>query len=129
MRDKIKDGHIMMHVPRIDDPIVLGEAAKEMSAELLRAEFRGPGDTIEAAAYRIQRKWGVDAKIVQQCWNRPPREMRVSRWMSLFKAYWNAFGAHAEAEFVGKRNDTTAHPVLVGLADFIAGRVPEHPRQ
>lgn len=122
MRDKCSDRGDKMSVTRIDDPVWLGEEAKRMSAELLQKEHRGPGDTIEAAADRLQTRLRVPSNIILQCWNRPPREMKVSRWMAVFRAHWQEFGQRAEATYEDKRNDTTAHPVLAGLADFVAGR-------
>ena len=129
MRDKCSDRGVKMSVTRIDDPIWLGAEAKRMSEELLRHEHKGPGDTIEAAAGRLQTRLRVPSNIILQCWNRPPREMKVSRWMSVFRAHWEEFGAKAEAAYEEKRNGTTAHPALVGLADFVAGRGAERPRQ
>lgn len=55
---------------RINDPIWLGNEARRMSKELLHKEHRGPGDTIEAAAYRLQTKHGVDASVILQGWQR-----------------------------------------------------------
>src|SRR5690606_14152569 len=111
-----------MHVARIDDPTWLGEEAKRMSAELLRREHRGPGDTIEAAAARLQTRVRVPANIILQCWNRPARERKVSRWMTVFRAYWEEFGERADGAYEQKRATTTAHPAIVRLADFVAGR-------
>lgn len=122
MRDKSSDMDAKMSVTSIDDPMWLGSEAKRMSTALLRKEHRGPGDTIEAAAARLQSKHRVDAGIILQGWNRPPREMKVSRWMAVFKAYYAEFGAAAEKAFEDKRNETTAHPALVRLADLVAGR-------
>jgi hypothetical protein len=111
-----------MFVARIDDPVWLGQEAKRMSTELLRFEHRGPGDTIEAAAVRLQIRRKVPASILLQCWNRPAREMRVSRWMAVFRAHWEEFGAAATAAYEEKRESTNAHPALVRLADLVAGR-------
>ncbi|TGU71775.1 hypothetical protein EN829_065420 [Mesorhizobium sp. M00.F.Ca.ET.186.01.1.1] len=93
-----------------------------MSKRLLQKEHRGPGDTIEAAAHRLQTRHHVDASVILQCWNRPAREMKVSRWMSVFKAYWAEFDAKADAAYEEKRKATNAHPALVRLADIVAGR-------
>lgn len=129
MRNKIHVTDNKMQVTRIDDPHWLGEEAKRMSSELLRKEHRGPGDTIEAAANRLQTKHRVEASILIQGWQRPAREMKVSRWMSVFKAYWAEFGAQQAASYEEKRNGTSAHPALVGLADFIAGRPAQRDEQ
>lgn len=123
MRDKNSDRGGKMHVARIDDPIWLGEQARQMSVELLEKEKRPIGDTIEAAAHRLQTRHSVPvAPVILQCWNRPPREMKVSRWMTVFYVHWREFGARAEAAYEEKRNVTTAHPALVRLADLVAGR-------
>ncbi|MBA1141741.1 hypothetical protein [Mesorhizobium neociceri] len=125
MRDKSCVVGSKMHVARIDDPIWLGQEAKRMSKEILRKEHRGPGDTIEAAANRLHIRHHVDASVIIQCWNRPAREMKVSRWMSVFMVYWAEFGAKAETAYEEKRKATNAHPALVRLADFVAGREGE----
>ncbi len=127
MRDKSSVGGSKMHVARVDDPIWLGEEAKRMSRKLLRKEHRGPGDTIEAAAHRLESRHRVPASVIMQCRNRPPREMKVSRWMAVFTAYWAEFGTRAEAAYEEKRETTDAHPALVRLADLVAGRTAEAP--
>lgn len=112
---------------RINDPTWLGSEAKRMSKELLHKEHRGPGDTIEAAAYRLQTKHGVDASVILQGWQREPRDWLVSRWMSLFQAHCEAFGSRASQAYEEKRNevDLERHPVLVRLADFVSGHKAE----
>lgn len=122
MRDKRYVGDDKMHVARIDDPAWLGEEAKRMSRKLLQREHRGPGDTIEAAAHRIETRHRVPASVIMQCWNRPPREMKVSRWMAVFRAYWAEFGERSGAAYENKRKGTDAHPAMVRLADLVAGR-------
>lgn len=130
MRDKCSDRGVKMSVTRIDDPIWLGEQARQMATELLEKEKRPVGDTIEAAAYRLQNKHRVPvASVILQCWNRPPREMKVSRWMTVFYVHWREFGERVGAAYEEKRNGTTAHPALVRLADFVAGGSAERSRQ
>lgn len=124
MRDKSPDRGNKMSVTSISDPIWLGEQAKRMSEDLLRKEHRGPGDTIEAAASRIGNRHNTDPAIFMQCWNRPPREMKVSRWMSVFATYWAEFGEKTNAAYEEKREKTHAHPAIVRLADFVSGRTP-----
>lgn len=127
MRNKKDGARSMFAVARISDPMWLGEEARRMSKELLHKEHRGPGDTIEAAAYRLQTKHGVDASIILQGWQREPRDWLVSRWMSLFKAHCEAFEARASQTYEEARNevDLERHPILVRLADFVAGRKAE----
>lgn len=125
MRDKIHDVGDKMNVAHVMNPEWLGVEAKRMAKQLLEKEHRGPGDTIEAAAQRLERRNKVPSSVLLQCWNRPPREMKVSRWMSVFAAYWAEFEAKSERTYEEKRNDTTAHPAMVRLADLIAGRTGE----
>ena len=128
MGDKKPAGKDKMYVARIDDPIWLGAHAKTMARQLLENEFAGPGDTSEAAAYRIQRARKVDARIILQLWNRPPREMKVSRWMSVFRAHYEAFKNDAPTRYAAAREDAAAagvHPALRRLADLVAGDAVE----
>lgn len=48
-----------MSVTDINDPIFAGKSAKRMARDLLGKYHRGPGDTIESAAYRVQERHGV----------------------------------------------------------------------
>lgn len=126
MRDKCSDGDSKMFVTSIDDPVWLGSQAKRMATELLEKEKRPIGDTIEAAAHRLQTRHRVAvAPIILQCWNREPREMKVSRWMTVFYVHWKEFEARADEAYEEKRKTTNAHPALVRLADFVAGREAE----
>ncbi len=114
----------MMHVARIDDPIWLGAEANRMAREMVQGEGR-MGEKLDAVAWRIQRNWGVDASIIKQGWQRPPRDMKVSRWMNLFQGYqkWKARGARAHYEQKREAVADHGHPALLRLADFVAGRV------
>jgi hypothetical protein len=113
-----------MSVTDFNDPLFAGKSAKTMASELLRKEFRGPGDTIEAAAYRLQSLYGVDANTVLQGWNREPRGMLTHRWLPLFRAWCAAGLARAEEAYEEKRKDAdvAGHQALVRLADIVAGR-------
>lgn len=130
MGDKLRGAGARTAV-RIDDPRWLGAEAKRMSAELLNHELRkhGPGDTIQAAAYRLEREHRLDANIVLQGWQREPREMKVSRWMALFRVHWELIASKAAYE--DKRNEaarTGVNPALLRLADTVAGhRAPAQP--
>lgn len=107
----------------IDDPVWLGEHAKKMAREILKKEHRGPGDTIQAAAGRIETSHGLDSNITLQCWNRPPREMLVSRWMAIFRVH-HVFVASPSAAYAATRAravDRGVHPAIVRLADLVAG--------
>lgn len=104
----------------------LAKRAKTMAEDLLRDEHRGPGDTIQAAASRLQVAEGLDENILMQCWNRPPREMLVSRWMTLFFVHHRRCAQDMDNAYERKRAQLVEdHPVWVGLADLVAGRAPE----
>jgi hypothetical protein len=64
----------------------IGEA-RRMSDYLLHREFRGPGDTIEAAAYRVEQRWGAPATIIQRLRHRDVTDMLLSNWWRLRAAY------------------------------------------
>lgn len=130
MGDTTQDRDDTMHVMRIDDPLWLGTEAKRMAAEMVEAEGR-MGEKFDAVAYRLFTKYRVEPSIIKQCWNRPPREMKVSRWMNLFQGYLRyqkkrALNAerHAKADYEEKRREIVAHghPALLRLADLVAGR-------
>lgn len=61
--------------------------AKDMGRFLLKKEHRGPGDTIEGAAYRLQRKHGVPAPLLLRLWNRDVNDMLLSNFALVAKAY------------------------------------------
>lgn len=63
------------------------DEARRMSTEMLKAEFRGPGDTLEAAAYRLQAKRGVPASTTLRLWNREVTDMLVSSFAPVLNAY------------------------------------------
>ena len=118
----------MSHVARIDDPIFLCLQAKTWTREMVEHEWlRGPDDKIEAVAHRIQLKYGAQASIIRQLWNRPPREMKVSRWMNVFQAYVRFCERRARANYEEKRAEAAdlCHPAWLRLADLVAGRSGE----
>ena len=122
MGDKKRVTGSKMSVTDINDPMFAGRSAKRMAGDLLRKYDRGPGDTLEATAARIQREHKVDAAIIMQGWNRPARAMLAHRWLPLFRAWCEAGLARADAAYEEERarhDDTSA---LVRLADFVAGK-------
>lgn len=115
-----------MSVTLFADPKFAGRSAKAMARALLRKEHQGPGDTIEAAAHRIERKHGVAAEIILQGWNRPPRGMMAARWLPLFYAWCRAGLAKcsekADQAYEAERARHDELSALVRLADLVAGR-------
>jgi len=125
MRDRKSVEDSKMFVTAYNSPEFVGVSAKEMATALLHKEFRGPGDTIDAAAYRLQTKHGVDAEIVLQGWRREIRDMKASRWIALFQAYYAAGLVKASAKYDEERARHEPNSALVRLADFVAGKRAE----
>jgi hypothetical protein len=122
MGDKKHVAGNKMSVTDFSDPLFAGKSASKMAKDLLAKYHNGPGDTIETAAYRVQKQYGVDASIVMQGWNREPRGMLAHRWLPLFQAWCAAGFAKADAAYDAERQlheDTSA---LARLADFVAGK-------
>lgn len=124
MRDKKHGAENQMFVTSsIRDPQFVGASARDMASKLLSKEHRGPGDTIEAAAFRLQTKYGVDAEIILQGWRRDIREMKASRWLWLFHAYCAAGLAKLEAAYdEAHREVAETDPAVARLAALVAGR-------
>ena len=115
-----------MSVADVNDPMFAGRSAKRMAADLLAKHFNGPGDNIETAAYRVQEKYGVDANIIMQGWNRPARGMLAHRWLPLFQAWVEAGFAKADRAYNEERaRHDCDDSALVRLADLVAGKKAE----
>lgn len=125
MRNKCHVTGNKMSVTDINDPLFYGRSAKQMARDLLRKEHHGPGDTIEAAAHRIQVTKGVDASVLMQGWNREPRPMLTHRWFPLFQAWCAAGFAKAENAYEEERARHEDGSALVRLADLVAGKKAE----
>lgn len=61
--------------------------AQRWAGALVEREHRGPGDTIDAAMWRAEQKWGIERSTFWSLRYRPPREMFVSVYMRLRQAY------------------------------------------
>lgn len=61
--------------------------AKQWSEFMLHKKFRGPGDTIERAAYEAETTWGAPASIMLRLRNREVTDMLLSNWIKLKAAY------------------------------------------
>lgn len=108
------------------DQMVLVGAAKRMSRDLLNSEYRGPGDTLEAAAYRLQTKMGVPASTTMRLWNREVTDMLVSSFAPVLNAWLalknkaNRAADRMEQTYETQR-DSALDSRILGLADFVAG--------
>jgi hypothetical protein len=101
--------------------------ARRMNRELLSSEYRGPGDTLEAAAYRLQIKRGVPVATTLRLWNRDVTDMLVSSFAPVLNAYLafkdkaDAAADRMEQAYEEERN-RKADTRLRRLADAVAGR-------
>lgn len=100
--------------------------ANKMAKDLLNNEFKGAGDTIEAAAHRVQTKYSVKASLLLRLRYRfaEMTDMKASSWFSIFEAYQRAL-ARAEKNYEHMRQENETNPRLVRVADFVAGRQAE----
>lgn len=69
-----------------DGETVVDEASHWAEALLQRA-YRGPGDTIEAATYRAEQKYGVSAQTFWALRYRKPKDILASVYRTLQAAY------------------------------------------
>lgn len=114
MRNKSNVVEDKMNVAYVND-------AKAMSEWLLRREYRGLGDTQEAAAGRAQIKWGAPAAALLRLRHRDITDMKLSTWASILEAFQRA-GGRIDALYEKERGrHAESNSALVRLADFVAG--------
>lgn len=93
--------------------------AKVMGSFLLSKEFRGPGDTIEAAAGRIETNQGVPATLLLRLRNRDVNDMYLSSFSVLAAAYVRA-KTRIDKAYEHERS-LAVHSKITRLADFVSG--------
>lgn len=93
--------------------------AKGMAGWLLAKEHKGPGDTIEAAAGRIEVRDGVPASLLLRLRNRQVNDMLLSNFAALAKAYVS-FKTRVEKAYEHERA-LAVDTKIARLADFVAG--------
>lgn len=94
--------------------------AKAMSRWLLNKEFRGIGDTQEAAAGRVQTKWRAPAVALLRLKHRDITDMKISTWASIFEAFRRA-GGTIDALYEKEKGRHPGNSALVRFARFLAG--------
>ena len=99
------------------------EDAKGMAGFLLAREHRGPGDTIEAAAHRVETQRGVPASLLLRLRNREVNDMLLSNFSVLAAAYV-AVKTRVERAYEHERSLAIDTKIL-RLADFVAGKKNE----
>lgn len=61
--------------------------AMHWASALVAREHHGPGDTLDAAMWRAEQKWGIERSTFWSLRYRPPRDIVVSVYMRLKAAY------------------------------------------
>jgi hypothetical protein len=99
------------------------EEAKGMAGFLLSREYKGPGDTIDAAAHRLQRRYGVPSSVIKRLRHREVKDMLLSNFIALASAYQKA-SQKMEAAYESEKAKAT-NPKLLRLAAALAGEKEE----
>ena len=63
------------------------ELAKQMADALLRAEFRGPGDTVDAAMFRVQQKTGLPSAMIHRLRYRALKDIPAGTYLHIKAVY------------------------------------------
>lgn len=95
--------------------------AKTMAEFILQREHRGPGDTIDAAMHRVERKYGVPSSWLHRLRYREIKDMPASAFVALLQAY-EAASVRAERAYETERAKHEAYSALVRVADLVAGQ-------
>lgn len=99
--------------------------AKGMSDFILESTFKGPGDTVDAAMHRAERMYGAPATWMRRLRYRSIRDMPVSAYAAIVRAY-NAALEASEKNYLAERELAHARgSKILGVADFVAGSKTE----
>ena len=113
MRDKVTEEETSMDAAYI-------ATARGMADYLLTKEHRGPGDTIDAAAYRLQTRFGVPSSLLMRLRHREVKDMLLSNFIALATAYQRATERMERAYAEEKKMAVDTR--ILRLADFVAGQ-------
>lgn len=96
---------------------------------LLQRTYRGPGDTIEAASYRAEQKYGVPANTFWALRYRKPKDILASIYKTLQAAYEAECGRQEarlrhELELVKALPSTPARQSLIAETEAALGIAP-----
>lgn len=103
--------------------------ARGMADFILQKTHRGPGDTVDAAMHRAERTYGAPAKWLHRLRYRQIKDMPVSAYGAIVRAYRAAQEASERAYEAERKLADARNSKLVGIADFIAGSPVQHPEQ
>lgn len=103
--------------------------AKGWSAQLLARVHYGPGDTVEAAMYRAEQKYGVPAQAFWALRYRTPKDILASVYLTLKAAYEAECGRQEarlrhELALVKALPSTPAREALVAETEAALGIAP-----
>ncbi|MFK4826028.1 hypothetical protein ACI0FM_14750 [Paenochrobactrum sp. BZR 588] len=95
--------------------------ARGMSEYILNRSYRGAGDTVEAAMHRAERRFGAPATWLHRLRYRNIKDMPVSAYGAIVRAYELACQASQKA-YEAERELHAPNSKLLGLADFTVGK-------
>jgi hypothetical protein len=96
--------------------------ARVMGEFLLRREYRGMGDTIEAAAHRVQTKLGAPATILLRLRHRREmKDMMLSSFAAIAEAYQKV-SDKTDQIYENERSLHAPNSKAVWLGDLVAGK-------
>lgn len=101
---------------------------QRMARELIKREHKGPGDTIEGAAERLQRqyrRYEIKAVTLIRLWNRKITDAKMSTFFTVFKVYQDVVAKYDDAAenmdraYEREREISTIDTNLLRLVDFV----------
>ena len=87
------------------------ELARQMAAEILNAEFKGIGDTIDAAMFRVQHKHGLSSNLLHRLRYRTKKDIWAGEYLHLKAVY--------------EQRQVNATSKTVRALDLVAGKKAE----
>lgn len=96
-------------------------SARGMSDFILQSTYRGPGDTVDAAMHRAERMYGAPASWMHRLRYRSIKDMPVSAYAAIARAYKAALEASERAYAAERELAHARNSKLLGIADALAG--------
>ncbi len=96
-------------------------SARGMSDFILQSTYRGPGDTVDAAMHRAERMYGAPASWMHRLRYRSIKDMPVSAYAAIARAYKAALEASEQAYAAERELAHARNSKLLGIADALAG--------
>ncbi|WGJ07482.1 hypothetical protein [Brucella intermedia] len=96
-------------------------SARGMSDFILQSTYRGPGDTVDAAMHRAERMYGAPASWMHRLRYRSIKDMPVSAYAAIARAYKAALEASEKAYAAERELAHARNSKFLGIADALAG--------